>query len=98
MDDGIVADSDVVSYPSRMVGVNVDGAVVLDAGVPADPNTVQVTPYHSVFPDAAPFSDLYVSNDDCAGRNICGGVNLWVLISERNNRQGDQMKKPKTWV
>ena len=63
MDDGVVADGDVVAHGERVTGVAVERGVILNAGVPAHRDGGAVAAEHRAVPDGAARADGHVADE-----------------------------------
>lgn len=65
VEDGPVADRDVIADDGRGVVVHVDDTVILDVGILADDDVGDIGPEHGVKPDAGPLLDDDAADENC---------------------------------
>ena len=94
MHDGPVVDDAIVAHYSRVAGIGVPHAAVLDVGSGADPDLLRVPPQHRPVPDALLLPEMYISDyvpprRDHAEEAISGAASPWgssmALLSFRSN-------------
>lgn len=65
VEDGPVANRDVIADYGRGVVVHVDDTVILDVGILADDDVGDISPEHGVKPDAGPLLDDDAADENC---------------------------------
>src|SRR5690349_656821 len=69
MDDGRVADRNVVSNRARQFALQVQHRIVLNIGVMPDDNPVDIAAQNGVIPNAGKVAQSNISYDNCAPRD-----------------------------
>jgi hypothetical protein len=82
MNDGDMANSDVIAHDTREIVRQVQDGVVLDIRMVSDDNAVEVTPEHGVAPDAGVLTERHVAEQNRAPSDINAFAQGWFLQKE----------------